>query len=181
MSRRKYVTWKTICLAIMVPALMAMTVPVRAWIFDSGAGLKSEPAPGDDTLAWSTSKPRELPAEDKAAIFDWTDDVSLEAQAPEAEVAIAGADMTKVDVAPPSRSIVKPVPSGPPPEPKLSTGSMFESSTPGWWSGLSTTNKAALIGAPIGLGAGVGLAVSGDGSSSHTVYREASPMEPEDD
>jgi len=43
---------------------------------------------------------------------------------------------------------------------------------PGWWSGMSTTGKAAIIGLPIAASAGVGFALSDSGGS-----RYASPTE----
>jgi len=194
MSKFRTGLWKGLLVAVVVPVLMVLAMPVRALMLDKS---ESSAAPSPDTavvtgnvtafgsvplpevtvkgvdekgtiLAMATTNPEgefvmRLPADAGRVV------IVPEGGEPTETVAEAGgavAVQSSVETVAEAGGAVAVQSSVP-------ANKVIGDTAPGWWGGLSTTSKAAVVGLPVAA-AGVGFAVAqGDDSTPL-----ASPAEP---
>ena len=182
MSKFKQGLWKGICVAVAVPALMALALPVRALMLDGAAEPKVVASPDTAVVKGTVTSFGSVPLPDVTvtgtdesgaviamATTDANGQYAMEVPAsagtvmvaPEggeaaAAPVIAGA-ATELDGAVPASSVVG------------------DASGAGWWAGLGATSKAAIIAVPAVAVAGAGVAIANANESS---ARAASPVAP---
>ncbi|HUW32316.1 MAG TPA: carboxypeptidase-like regulatory domain-containing protein [Planctomycetota bacterium] len=186
MAKLKTGLWKGICVVLAVPALMALAMPVRALMLDGNPDQRIVASPETAVIEGTVSSFGSVPLlsvtvtgtdeNGTVAAMAHTDangryvleipataenvTVTPQGGGP-AEVEIAAGGTTQLNATVPPSEIVG------------------DSSTPGWWSGLSTTSKAAIIGIPAAAAvAGGGVAIENNNSSSSEAPRPASPVAP---
>jgi len=178
MSRFKTGLWKGLLVAVVVPVLMVLAMPVRALMLDKS---ESSPTPSADTALVSGSVTAfgsvPLPEVTVKGVDQHGTILAMATTNPDGEFimrlpADAGRVTVVADGAAPTQTVAKgggavAVKSTVP------ANKVIGDTAPGWWGGLSTTSKAAVIGLPVAA-AGVGYAVSDDSSSTPL----ASPAEP---
>ncbi|NQT18850.1 MAG: carboxypeptidase regulatory-like domain-containing protein [Planctomycetes bacterium] len=171
--------WKGICVAVVVPVLMTLAMPVRALMLDTGALVEREVPSNTALVTGQVTSLDSLPLPDLAVAGMDSDGnvIAMATTGPDGGFAMElPADAGRVIVLPaggvPSEVLVKAggtvrvngsVPAG----------KVIGGAKPGWWAGMSTTSKAALIALPMAGAAGAGFALTNDGSTQH-----ASPVGP---
>ena len=178
MSKFKSGLWKGICVAVVVPILMVLAVPVRAFVHDGAPQAPDAVSPDAAVVMGNVTSLDSVPLPDvTVTTFDEDGNVlAMATTGPDGEYAMeVPAAVGKVTVVPEG---------GSPKKMMIRAGGAVEvhgdvpaaklmgDAQPGWWSGMSTTSKAAIVGLPVAASAGVGFALADDGSS-----RQASPTE----
>jgi hypothetical protein len=179
MSRLKSGLWKGICVAVVVPLLMALAMPVRAFVLDA-TDIAEEAVPSDTAVVTGqVTSFDSLPLPDVTVTGMDADGnvLAMTTTGPNGEFAMElPADAGRVIVLPaggvPTEAIVKAggavQVNGNVPAEKV-----IGQTKSGWWAGMGTAGKAAIIGLPVAAGAVTGFAITNDGSTHH-----ASPVGP---
>lgn len=179
MSKLKSGLWKGICVAVVVPVLMALAMPVRALVLDTN-GIAEEAVPWDKAVVTGqVTSLDSLPLPDVTVTGMDADGnvLAMATTGPNGEFAMElPANAGRVVVLPaggvPAMAVVKAggavqVNGNVPAE------NVIGHTKPGWWAGMGIASKAAIIGLPVAAAAGTGFAIANNGSSHH-----ASPVGP---
>ena len=183
MSKFKQGLWKGICVAVAVPALMALAMPVRALMLDGASEPKVVASPDTAVVKGTITSFGSVPLPDVTvtgtdesgtviamAKTDANGQYAMEVPASVGKVLVApeGGEATPTAVAAGGVTAVNgAVPAG-----KI----VGEAGSAGWWAGLGATAKAAIIAVPAAAAAtGAGVAIS-DANQSST--DDASPVAP---
>jgi len=186
MVKLKSGLWKGICVILAVPALMALAMPVRALMLEGNPDQRTVASPETAVIEGTVSSFGTVPLPNVTVtgtdengtvlalaqtdanghyvleIPSSAENVTVTAQGGEsAEVDVLAGGTTQVNTAVPPSEIVG------------------DPSTAGWWSGLSTTSKAAIIGLPAAAAvSGAAVAIENNNDSSSGAPRPASPVAP---
>ena len=180
MSKLKRGLWKGFCVAVAVPALMVLAMPVRALMLENG-GQNAAVPPDAAMVKGSVTSLGSLPLPDVTVKgIDAVGNVLAMAKTgPDGQFSMqVPASAGKVVVVPEGGTgTTTTVKAGGYSEVKATVPpqQVLGSEQAGWWSGLGTTSKAALLAAPIAGSAAIGFAVADNGS---TTTRLASPIIP---
>jgi len=179
MSKLRTGLWKGICVAVVVPILMILAVPVRALVFDGGPQGADEVSPDAAVISGSITSFDTVPLPDvMVTSMDGNGNVlATTTTGPNGEYAMevpgaVGAVTVVAAGGAPSGTVIKPG-AAVKIDGKVPADKVIGATKPGWWAGMATTSKAAIIGLPVAASAGAGFALSNSGSSRH-----ASPVTP---
>jgi len=180
MSKFKSGLWKGICVAVVVPVLMVLAVPVRAFVGDGGAGAPDTVPPDSALVTGNITSLGSVPLPDVTVttLDDEGNVLAMATTGPDGEYAMkVPAAVGKVTVVPeggaPKRTVIQ-AGGAVEVDANVPANEVMGDTQPGWWAGMSTTSKAAIIGLPIAASAGAGFALSDSGGS-----HQASPSMPE--
>ena len=180
MSRFKTGLLKGICVAVVVPVLMVLAMPMRALMNDGSPEAAGVPAPDKALLKGKVTALDSLPlpdvtvtgADEAGNIIAMTrtgpnGEFTMEVPANVGKATVVAAGGAPVETEVKAGGVV--TVNGNVPAEKI-----IGNTRPGWWTGMNTTGKAAIIGLPIAASAAVGFALADDGGS----LRHASPVAP---
>jgi len=168
-----------ICVAVAVPVLMVIAMPVRALVLDNAPAARAAVPPDAAVVKGNVLAFDSIPLPDITVTgYDESGKViAMTTTGPNGEFTM--------DVPPGAGKVIVLPEGGTPVSANVEAGkisqvksvvpaeSIVGSKKPGWWSGLSTTSKAAILGVPAAAVASFGLAVA-----DHDRSRTASPYAP---
>jgi len=178
MSKFRTGLWKGLLVAVVVPVLMVLAMPVRALMLDKS---ESSAAPSPDTAVVTGNVTAfgsvPLPEVTVKGVDEKGTILAMATTNPEGEFVMRlPADAGRVVIVPeggePTETVAE-AGGAVAVQSSVPANKVIGDTAPGWWGGLSTTSKAAVVGLPVAA-AGVGFAVAqGDDSTPL-----ASPAEP---
>lgn len=169
-------------MAVAVPALMAVAMPVRALMLDGPAEHKAAVAPGSAMVKGTVTSFGSVPLPEVTVrgINEKGETIAMAKTGPNGEFAMeVPAAAGKVVVVPqggePATAVLK-AGATTHVDGVVPASQIVGNAGPGWWAGLSTTSKVAIIAVP--AAAAVGGTAYAISNSSGGSSREASPVAP---